>query len=80
MAICARLSEKNYRIDEPELKRLPPGTPKDHQHEAMLRRKSLAFWLDLPHPDELANADFVDFCMTHYNVMRPAYDWLADLE
>lgn len=80
MAIMTDLKAKNYHIDEPELKRVPPGYPKDHKQEEMLCRKSLALWLDLKHPAELGESTFVDFCGMHFNTMRPVYDWLAQLE
>lgn len=80
MALLADLRAKNYRIEGSELKRVPPGYPKDHKHEEMLRRKGLALWLDLKHPAELGESAFVEFCGRHFSTMRPAYDWLAQLE
>ena len=40
------LTNKGARISEPELKRLPKGFDADHRHGPLLRRKSLAVWMD----------------------------------
>ncbi|MBO9449970.1 TIGR02453 family protein [Tropicibacter sp. R16_0] len=39
---------KNFRLSEPELKRVPAPYDKEHPHGDLLRRKSLTLWCDLP--------------------------------
>lgn len=41
------LTNIGYRLDEPELKRVPAPFDKDHAHGELLKRKSLALWSDL---------------------------------
>lgn len=49
------LVKQGYRIDEPELKRVPAPYDKDHPHGGLLRRKSLALWRDFDGPvDDVA--------------------------
>ncbi|PYG28348.1 DUF2461 domain-containing protein [Pelagimonas varians] len=36
----------HWRLEEPELKRVPPPYPQDHRHAQLLRRKSLVAWHD----------------------------------
>ena len=45
--LCADLVAKGYRLDPPELKRVPPPYDKDHPHGALLRRKGLALWANV---------------------------------
>ena len=46
-AICADLVSARFRIDKPELKRVPPPFDKDHPHGTLLRHKGLAAWKDV---------------------------------
>ncbi|TMV09601.1 TIGR02453 family protein [Ruegeria sediminis] len=47
-ALLAGYRDQGLRMDEPELKRVPPPFDKAHPHADLLRRKSLTVWRDLP--------------------------------
>jgi uncharacterized protein (TIGR02453 family) len=38
--------KQGWRLDDPELKRVPSGYDKDHERGTLLRRKGLALWQD----------------------------------
>lgn len=55
------LKANGFRIDPPELKRVPSPYAKDHPREALLRRKSLAVWQEfreLPEPTHALKTTF----------------------
>lgn len=52
-----RLSRDGFRIDPPELKRVPPPYPPDHPQGDLLRRKGLVIWHDLSEADFAAPRD-----------------------
>ncbi len=47
-ALLDQYRSQGYRIDEPELKRVPAPFDKDHPQGTLLRRKSITVWQDLP--------------------------------
>ena len=71
--VSARLAE-GYRMYEPELKRVPAPYDKDHPHEELLRRKSLALWLDFEENDVSK-----DRLMATYEALLPVYRFLQGI-
>lgn len=67
---------EGYRVDEPELKRIPTGFPPDHPRESLLRRKGLAVWHEHAPDARLHNAGALKHLMAHYKKLIPLYDWL----
>ena len=45
-AIMNSLTTNGFRISDPALKRVPAPYPKEHTHEALLRRRGLTAWRD----------------------------------
>ncbi len=55
------LKAQGFRVDEPELKRVPAPYSKDHPRHILLRRKSLTVWRDfdeMPDPVETLRSTF----------------------
>ena len=46
-SLISELTAKGARLDEPELKRVPPPHNKDHPRGDLLRRKGMAVWFDI---------------------------------
>lgn len=69
------LVETGYRIDEPELKRVPAPYDKAHSHAELLRRKSLTLWNDLdPNSTELSD---VFQC---FELLHPIYKFCGQIK
>ena len=62
------LKNKGFRLDEPELKRVPAPYAKDHDSADLLRRKSLAVWNDLD-----AETVSVEHVFQSFETLMPIY-------
>lgn len=69
-----RLKNNGYRLDEPELKRVPAPFEKDHPHGQLLKRKSLALWYDLSPIDLKADEVFERF-----EALMPIYEFCQQI-
>lgn len=49
--LLSQLEKDGFVPDAPALKRIPAPFPKDHSNGALLRRKGLAVWADMPATD-----------------------------
>lgn len=75
-ALLERYGDKGYRLDEPELKRVPRGYPADHPRADLLRRKSLALWWDKPIPKALFTPKALPHCLGVYQELSELRDLL----
>lgn len=68
------LTAGQWRLDPPELKRVPGGVSADHPNADLLRRKGLVVWDDtaVP-PDEADPCGALERCFAR---MQPVQDWL----
>ncbi|WP_282610247.1 DUF2461 domain-containing protein [Pelagibius sp. Alg239-R121] len=78
-AMLVGLVEGGFRLEAPELKRVPAGFDKAHPREALLRRKSLTLWRDLSDHDGVTNPRAVAFCAGVFENLRPLYQFLGAL-
>lgn len=68
------LTEGQWRLDPPELKRVPGGFPADHPNADLLRRKGLVVWDDTAlQPDTADPCSALERCFAR---MQPLQDWL----
>lgn len=74
-AILERLPDGS-RLSEPELKRVPQPYPADHPRADLLKRKSLAGWIDFADPREASQGGFTDRCFEAFVRLKPLFDWL----
>lgn len=72
-------AKQGFRLDEPELKRVPTGYDKDHLRETLLRRKGLVIWHEHTPGERPASTEPSGFIMTPYKAMMPLYHWLEAL-
>ena len=67
------------RIEEPELKKIPKGFESTEVTEALLRRKGLACWYDLPLDDALYSKKAVTFILSRFKNLNPINEWIDSL-
>ena len=72
-----KLAEQGLPFRGEQMKSLPRGFLSDDDRIAdLLRFKGLNVHLDVKHPNSLAAADFVDWCLDHFEKMLPLHIWL----
>ncbi|MGI9491073.1 MAG: DUF2461 domain-containing protein [Geminicoccaceae bacterium] len=76
--LLGKLEANGMRVSGAELKRVPPGYPKDHPQAELLCRKGLAVWVDSGGADQATNADLVKSCRSSFKQLKPVFDWLMD--
>jgi len=76
--IMTSFSKKGFRMREPQLKRVPNQFDKDHPHGALLRRKSLAAWIDHDSPQAALEMSFLKTVKTEYKKLKPLFDWCME--
>ena len=65
------------RLDEPHLKRIPPGFDKDHARADLLRRKGLVIWFDAA---KRAKAEgLIKTALTDFDTSQPVTRWLDSI-
>jgi uncharacterized protein (TIGR02453 family) len=69
--------ERGWRLDPPDLQRVPPPYPADHPRAAHLRRKGLVVWAD--DLDKGLAAAPVGTVQAVFARAAPVMDWLADI-
>ena len=77
-AAVAKLQKKEFRLREPELKRVPQGFAQDHVRAELLRQKGMTVWAD--HAGGIAAATapkLIPSCSGMYRQMKPIVNWLA---
>jgi uncharacterized protein (TIGR02453 family) len=74
--LLAEYKAQGYRLDDPELKRVPRGYDADHSRAELLKRKSLAIWLDKPIPEEIHSPKAVSHCLQIFQDMVRFRTWL----
>lgn len=65
------LITKGYRLDDPDLKRVPSPYDKNHIHGDLLKRKSLALWFDFE--GEMLSTDLL---IDRFSELMPIYRFL----
>lgn len=78
-ALVDGLVARGYRLNEPELKRVPSGFAQTHPRVALLRRKSLALWRDLPDHKAVSGPDAVATCLGIFAELLPLRRLIAEL-
>jgi uncharacterized protein (TIGR02453 family) len=77
--IVGALQREGYAVGGLHYKRVPRGFEADHPREELLRHRSLHAYLEVPPPPEVGSADFVGWCVGHFECMKPLEDWVARL-
>ena len=73
----SKLQRKDFRLRDPELKRVPQGYPQDHERADLLRQKGLTIWVDHGGGTAAAVAPkLIPSCAGMYRQMKPVFDWL----
>ncbi|MGI9424301.1 MAG: DUF2461 domain-containing protein [Hyphomicrobiaceae bacterium] len=73
-----KLQSKDFRLRDPQLKRVPQGYAADHERADLLRHKGLTIWADHAGGPKAAVAPkLVTSCAGMYRQMKPVFDWLS---
>ena len=78
-ALLKALTADGFRLEAPELKRVPAGFDKDHPRQPLLRRKSLTLWRDISGHDAIKSEEAVAFCAGVFEDLQPLHSFLGDL-
>lgn len=74
--VLADLQDKDMRIDEPSLKRVPTGFDKEHERGTLLKYKKMTVWKAMGEAFTKHDDDLVRTCMAGFKEMKPLYDYL----
>lgn len=75
--LTADLREAGIRVGAPELKRVPAGFDKAHPHEAALRRKGFAAWIDRDDPAFAVEPNLVKRTVEAFDPLMPVFRLLG---
>lgn len=71
--------QKNFRLHDPSLKRVPAGYDKEHPRAELLRYKEMAGFHDDDFCPELFSDQAIEMLFNKFQNYMPLYNWLADL-
>ena len=74
--ILDALTGKGFRLNEPELKKVPRGFEASPENERLIRHKGLSLFLDSDIPAALHTARAVDHCLQVFQQLQPFCAWL----
>ncbi|MEZ5079218.1 MAG: DUF2461 family protein [Thermoleophilia bacterium] len=78
-ALLERLAAHHgAEVASESVKRVPAPFAADHPRADLLRRTGFQVRFAAPHPASLTDADYVDWCLEHWNALRPVHRWLVD--
>lgn len=72
------LQKKGWRLDDPELKRVPAPYDKEHERGHLLRRKGLAVWMDFDDISAKAWQSPAKTVLKTCKAMKPLMEWLEN--
>lgn len=81
-AIVDTLAQSGVLFHGEQLKRMPTAFPGYKNPEALLnqdliRYKGFKCWYQLPLPEQLYRADFIQFCFAYYLHLLPLFEWMV---
>lgn len=71
-----KLVRDGFRMNEPDLKRVPSSYPPDHPRAEFLRRKGLNVWYDFADASPALGGSAASTCLNNFRKMKPVFDWL----
>lgn len=77
--LLSGLVRDGFRLEPPELKRVPAGFDKAHPREALLRRKSLTLWRDFAGHHAICDDTAVAVCAGVFDELKPLCEVLREL-
>lgn len=75
--LTEEMRQVGFRIEDPELKRVPSGFDKDHPHEEALRRKGFAVWMDAGPPAFVIEPNLIERTSVLFGQLMPVYQLLS---
>ena len=77
--ILHELCAKGYRLEAPELKRVPRGYDKDHTRAELLKRKSLTVWWDSSLTPEVHDERFSELLLDKIKELDELRIWIGEI-
>ena len=82
--IIDTLKKSGVMFHGEQLKRLPKAFsnanhPKEYLNQDLIRYKGFKCWYQLPLPEEVYSADFVNYCYEYYQKLLPLFHWMVDI-
>ncbi|WP_170350787.1 DUF2461 domain-containing protein [Ruegeria atlantica] len=71
------MRQDGFRIEDPELKRVPTGFDKDHPHAEALRRKGFAVWMDAGAPAFVIEPNLIERTSALFGKLMPVFQLLS---
>jgi len=73
------LKRDGFRLQDPALKRIPPGFPQDHPHAELSLFKGMAVWSDFDSPAYATRPDIIARCLERFERMMALWRFLWEL-
>ena len=77
-AAIAAAQKQGLQAGGSHYKRVPSGYDADHPRAELLKYNALWAFQELPHPDSLNDASFIDFCVERFAASAPLLFWVRD--
>lgn len=78
--LTTEMRKDGFRIEEPELKRVPSGFNKDHPHEEALRRKAYVAWKDINEPTFVLEPNLIERTSSIFSQLMPVFVLLSQIK
>ena len=77
--LAADLRDSGVRVNDPDLKRVPPGFDKDHPNGEALRRKGFSAWMEEDDPASVTRPDLVNRTARDLARLMPVFRFLYEI-
>ncbi|WP_170418829.1 DUF2461 domain-containing protein [Ruegeria atlantica] len=75
--LTEEMRQSGFRIEDPELKRVPSGFDKDHPHEEALRRKGFTVWIDAGGSAFVFEPNLIERTSALFGQLMPVFQLLS---
>ncbi len=80
LAIKRKLEKAGILLGGEHYKRVPPGFAADGPLADLLRYNTLYTQFDCRKPPELFSRKLIPFCLRHWKICKPIYEWVRQME
>lgn len=75
--ILAGLTASGFRLEGPELKRVPAPFEPGHPRGDLLRRKGLSVWCHVTEKKVISSPAFLETCLATFEALAPFHRWIT---
>lgn len=73
-------AQQGFTVGGEQLKRVPPGYPKDHPRGDLLRYKGLHAHGPTIRPSDLQSSELIEICLRQAKLLAPLHRWLVEID